>query len=80
MKSVAELLNNFRREYPKVKITDVYDDDGEIMVRGLTNGRADFYFIKKTTGSIRLYYSRADVVRVSDIIQNNKKLNIQNEE
>lgn len=80
MKPIGELLNKFKREYPKVQITDVYDDDKELMVRGLTDGYAEFYFIKKVDGGIRLYYSKGDAVRISNIIQNNKRIPIQNEE
>lgn len=80
MKTIGEMLNKFKREYPEVKITDIYDDDREILIRGLQNEQADFYFIKKIDGSIRLYYSRGDAVRISNIIQNNKRINIQNEE
>lgn len=80
MKKIGELLNKFNREYPGVKMTDVYDDDKDLLIRVLDNGRADFYFIKKSDGNIRLYYSRGDAVRISKIIQNNKRINIQNEE
>lgn len=80
MKSTSELLNQFKRELPKADITDVYDDNAELLVRILYNGRADYYFIRKSDGFTRAYYSGTEAVRVSNIIQNNKKLNIQNEE
>ena len=80
MKSVAELLIKFTRENPKAKVTDVYDDKNDILVRVLYNGRADFYFVRKSDGKIRAYNSGSEIARVSMIMQNNKRISIQNEE
>ena len=80
MKTISDLLNVFKREHPNIQITDVYDDDDELLVRVMSGNHADFYFIKKSNGVSRAYFSRSEVSRVSRIIQNNKRITIQNEE
>lgn len=80
MKTNGELLNVFMKKEPDVKVTDVYDDNNELLVRCLRNKRADFYFIRKIDGSIREYFTGSDAPRIAKIMQANKRINIQNEE